>query len=285
MLNKLKTTFQPIDTFITRFKYWIIGALMISTVSLFWQNVNMSNTESSAINEQLIDSLFEVSNTNNQDTIKADSTQLEDPIITVAADEEIDESLIEKDVNLGQINTARSGIKTLEVNDIRNIARTLKPKSISAQTLIDEVRRLFTQDNNSTVSGATLVQALKNKLPKKTQQTLIEQIDFVKISNNVIGVKLKNAKNVKLAFKNKKKTKHIKVYDNAIIKFEDTPSQVTADVVGFSYKHLGTYWKVKHIDIQQKQEKGTLDIQLKGKLRDIKLPTVKLGNLYRRVSK
>lgn len=182
--------------------------------------------------------------------------------------------------------TQKSGsniFKRLKVNDVKNISRTLKAKSISARTIIEEVNRIVTKENNSTVNGATLVNALGEKLTSKTKTKILEQVKSVTISDNVILVKLKDVSSVKLTFKTDKGRQTIKVHDNAVIRLDNASKKVTAQPVGFSYHHLGMYWKVKNVDIQQTNQKGTLDIQLNGKLKDISLPTITLGNLHRKM--
>ena len=169
------------------------------------------------------------------------------------------------------------------MSDVKNIARTLKGSSISAKTIIHEVNRIVTKKNNSRVTGAVIAEALSDKLPRSTKNRLIKNVDYMTVSNNVIRVKLKDASNIKLTFKTDEGKKTIKVYDGATINIKNYSSKVTADANGFSFQHLGMLCQIKDLIIQQKNQTGTLDIKLKGKLKNIDLPTVTLGNLYRKI--
>lgn len=180
------------------------------------------------------------------------------------------------------VNISRRS-KTMQINDVKNIARTLKGSSISAKTIIHEINRIVRQENNSKVTGATIAQALSHKLPNSTKNRLIKNVDYIAISNNIIHVKLKGVSNIKLTFKTDEGRKTIKVYDGATIKINNQASKVSAEAKGFSYQHLGMLWQIKSLLIQQKNQTGTLDIKLKGKLKDVELPTITLGNLYRKI--
>jgi hypothetical protein len=173
--------------------------------------------------------------------------------------------------------------KNIDVSDVKDIARTLKGSSISAKTIIHEVNRIVTKENNSRVTGAVIAEALSHKLPKSTKNRLIKNVEYIAVSNNTIRVKLKEASNIKLTFKTDEGKKTIKVYDGATININNFSSKITADANGFSYQHLGMLWQIKNLVIQQKDQAGTLNIKLKGKLKNIDLPTITLGNLYRKI--
>lgn len=162
--------------------------------------------------------------------------------------EKLDKELISQ--NNSTQKSGNSIFKRLKVNDVKDISRTLKAKSISARTIIQEVNRIVTKENNSTVNGATLVNALGEKLTSKTKTKILEQVKSVTISDNIILVKLKDVSSVKLTFNTDKGRKTIKVQDNAVIRLDNASKKVTAQPVGFSYHHLGMYWKVKNVDIQ-----------------------------------
>ena len=181
------------------------------------------------------------------------------------------------------IRKSNSSSKNIDVGDVKDIARTLKGSSISAKTIIHEVNRIVTKENNSKVTGAVIAEALSHKLPKSTKNRLIKNVEYIAVSNNVIRVKLKDASNIKLTFKTDEGKKTIKVYDGAKININNFSSKVTADANGFSYQHLGMLWQIKNLIIQQKNQTGTLDIKLKGKLKNIDLPTITLGDLYRKI--
>jgi len=269
-----------INSFTKKYKYWLIGSLgSIFIVALaLWYNQKLPVSEQETIELNVIDTL-------DNDTmyileeVEIDSlSEEQDEIISKSSE------LKPKDVKNAKDITIRSGSNEMGIIDIRNIIRILNPKSISAKTIIGEISRLVSEKNNSMVSGAIIAESLTDKLSESTKKKLIENVEYVRIANHVISVKLKNAASLKLSFETKKKKKiKLKIYDNATININKNSSQVEADIIGFRYKYLGIYWKVKHLDIQEKEQKGTLDVQLSSKLKDINLPTITLGNLHRRI--
>lgn len=286
-LKKLKPTQKSFET---KFIYLIIGLIVgvVGTNLMWWYGSEEASLASSddaneyslvdktdKSTDYLIDSITVDEDSEEEDFFIPDDN-VDDTNTDILASKEIDT----KD-NLKTSSTTQS--KKMKVNDIKNIARTLKGTSISAKTIIYEVNRIVTKENNSMVTGATIVKALNDKLPNSTKNKLINNVESIAVSNNVIRVKLKDASNIKLTFKTEEGKKTIKIYDNATIKIKNQSSRVSADVTGFRYQHLGMYWLVKDIDIQQKNQQGTLDIKLKGKLKDVDLPTITLGNLYRKI--
>ena len=283
------------NSFVIKYRYWILSVILglnfIANLVFCWYLLDWSRQPTDQVEKITI---FEMLDTATNDLAI-------DSIETLVAEEERDNTTKEKisskkEPQVTEENfpenqrffdiapsSSISATKKLKVNDVKDIARTLKSKSISAKTIIQEINRIVTSDNYSAVTGATIVKALGHKLPKNTKDKLINHVKKITVADNKIFVKLKDAQNIKLTFKTDEGKKTIRVYDNAVINIDNNPSRVSAIVSGFSYQHLGMYWKIKDLEIEEVNQKGTLDIQLKGRLKDINLPTIALGNIHRKM--